>query len=148
MTMNQWPPIAPDTTQNTPYSSFFLSQLGQAALLSIVHALLVVIAVCGSRFYRSNPAKYGCGDGIRTKEIFHRECHRICLAAAHIALHYSLYIVSENWARGRRGIELHRRFVSTWLPWVYSAGDWNLRCTSEEFLFRLFAIPYLLRMTK
>src|SRR5882672_7246318 len=45
MTMNQWPLERAGYDTNTPYSSFFLSQLGQAALLSIVSALLVVLEI-------------------------------------------------------------------------------------------------------
>jgi len=50
MTMNQWPLERAGYDTNTPYSSFFLSQLA-SALLSIVSALLVVLAVVpGSHF--------------------------------------------------------------------------------------------------
>jgi len=61
------------------YSGFFLSQLGQAALLSIVSALLVVIAVVpGEPLYRvSQPGKIRLGvgfrlAGLRTKEFLRR----------------------------------------------------------------------------
>src|SRR6202035_4296196 len=38
--------------------------------------------------------------------------------------------------------------VTTYLPWVYPLAIGIYAATSEEFLFRLFAIPYLLRVTK
>src|SRR6202035_2480675 len=38
--------------------------------------------------------------------------------------------------------------VTTYLPWVYPLAIGVYAATSEEFLFRLFAIPYLMRLTK
>ena len=38
--------------------------------------------------------------------------------------------------------------VSTYVPWVYPLTIGIYAATSEEFLFRLFAIPFLLRTTK
>ncbi len=68
---------------NTPYSSFFLTQMGQAALLSIFSALMVVsspscrgsrcIASCSP--IKSCPLNVGLRlPGIRTKGIF--SCER------------------------------------------------------------------------
>src|SRR6202007_1220530 len=38
--------------------------------------------------------------------------------------------------------------VSAYVPWIYPLTIGIYAATSEEFLFRLFAIPFLLRMTK
>jgi membrane protease YdiL (CAAX protease family) len=155
MTMNQWPLDRAAYDTNTPYSGFFLTQLGQAALLSIVSALLVVLAVApGEPLYRvSQPGKIRLGvglqlAGIRTKEFFTASVIGICLAATHIGYITVFYIVSGKLGAWAPQDLNYTDVVSTWLPWVYPLTIGIYAATSEEFLFRLFAIPYLLRITK
>jgi hypothetical protein len=155
MTMNQWPLDRAEYDTNTPYLTFFLSRLGLAALTSIGSALLVVLAVVpGEPLYRIlEPDKIrltlGLGfPGIRTKEFFRANIIGICLAAAHIGYITVFYIISHRlgaWAPQDLNYE---NVVSTYLPWVYPLTIGIYAATSEEFLFRLFAIPYLLRLTR
>ena len=155
MTMNQWPLDRAEYDTNTPYSSFFLSQLGKAALLSITSALLAVIAVIPGeplyRLFQPDKLRLDVGlrlAGIRTKEFFRANVIGICLAAAHIGYITVFYIISRQlgaWAPQDLNYE---NVVSTYVPWVYPLTIGIYAATSEEFLFRLFAIPFLLRMTK
>ena len=153
--MNQWPLDRAGYDTNTPYSSFFLSQFGVAVLTSVVSAFLVVIAVVpGEPLYRiSQPDKIRLEvgfrlPGIRTKEFFRANVIGICLAAAHIGYITVFYIISRKlgaWAPQDLNYE---NVVSTYLPWVYPLAIGIYAATSEEFLFRLFAIPYLMRLTR
>ena len=155
MTMNQWPLDRAEYDTNTPYFSFFLSQVGQAALISVVSALLVVLAVVPGeplyRIFQPNKLRLDVGfrlPGIRTKEFFRANVIGICLAAAHIGYITVFYIVSRKlgaWAPQDLNYE---NVVSTYVPWVYPLTIGIYAATSEEFLFRLFAIPFLLRTTK
>ena len=155
MTMNQWPLDRAEYDTNTPYSSFFLSQVGQAALVSVVSALLVVLAVVPGeplyRIFQPNKIRLDVGfslPGIRTKEFFRANVIGICLAAAHIGYITVFYIISRRlgaWAPQDLNYE---NVVSTYVPWVYPLTIGIYAATSEEFLFRLFAIPFLLRTTK
>ncbi len=155
MTMNQWPLDRAAYDTNTPYSSFFLSQVGQAALTSIASALLVVLAVVPGeplyRIFQPDKLRLGLGlrlPGIRTKEFFRANVIGICLAAAHIGYITVFYIISRRlgaWAPQDLNYE---NVVSTYVPWVYPLTIGIYAATSEEFLFRLFAIPFLLRTTK
>ena len=155
MTMNQWPLDRAEYDTNTPYLSFFLSQLGQAALTSVVSALLVVLAIVPGeplyRIFQPNKIRLEVGlrlPGIRTKEFFRANVIGICLAAAHIGYITVFYIVSRKlgaWAPQDLNYE---NVVSTYVPWVFPLTIGIYAATSEEFLFRLFAIPFLLRTTK
>ncbi len=155
MSMNQWPLDRAGYDTNTPYSSFFLSQVGQAALVSVVSALLVVLAIApGEPLYRiflPDKLRLDVGfrlPGIRTKEFFRANVIGICLAAAHIGYITVFYIISRRlgaWAPQDLNYE---NVVSTYVPWVYPLTIGIYAATSEEFLFRLFAIPFLLRATK
>jgi membrane protease YdiL (CAAX protease family) len=154
MTMNQWPLDRAEYDTNTPYTSFLLSQVGEAALISVVSALLVVLAVVpGEPLYRIfQPGKLKLESafrlpGIRTKEFFCANVIGVCLAAAHIGYITVFYIVSRKlgaWAPQDLNYE---NVVSTYVPWVYPLTIGLYAATSEEFLFRLFAIPFLQRMT-
>ena len=155
MTMNQWPLDRAEYDTNTPYSSFFFSQVGQAALLSVASALLVVLAVVPGeplyRIFQPDKLRLEVGfrlPGIRTREFFRANVIGICLAAAHIGYITVFYIVSSKlgaWAPQDLNYE---NVVSTYVPWVYPLTIGIYAATSEEFLFRLFAIPFLLRVTK
>jgi len=155
MTMNQWPLDRAEYDTNTPYSSFFFSQVGQAALLSVASALLVVLAVVPGeplyRIFHPDKLRLEVGlrlPGIRTREFFRANVIGICLAAAHIGYITVFYIVSRKlgaWAPQDLNYE---NVVSTYVPWVYPLTIGIYAATSEEFLFRLFAIPFLLRVTK
>jgi Type II CAAX prenyl endopeptidase Rce1-like len=154
MTMNQWPLDRAEYDTNTPYTSFFLSQVGQAALVSIGSALLVVLAVVpGEPLYRIfRPDKHKLESalrfpGLRTKEFFTANVIGICLAAAHIGYITVFYIISRKlgaWAPQDLNYE---NVVSTYVPWFYPFTIGLYAAASEEFLFRLFAIPFLWRMT-
>jgi membrane protease YdiL (CAAX protease family) len=155
MTMNQWPLERAGYDTNTPYSGFFLSQLGKAALLSVASALLAVLAfVPGEPLYRvSQPDRIRVDaglqfSGIRTKEFFTANVIGICLAAAHIGYITVFYIVSGRLGAWAPQDLSYTDVVSTYLPWVYPLTIGIYAATSEEFLFRLFAIPFLLRTTR
>jgi membrane protease YdiL (CAAX protease family) len=155
MTMNQWPLDRAEYDTNTPYSSFFLTQVGQAALLSVVSALLVVLAIVPGeplyRIFQPDKLRLDVGfrlPGIHTREFFRANVIGICLAAAHIGYITVFYIISRKlgaWAPQDLNYE---NVVSTYVPWVYPLTIGIYAATSEEFLFRLFAIPFLLRTTK
>src|SRR6202171_2804345 len=86
--------------------------------------------------------------GIRTEEVCRANVIGICLAAAHIGYITVFYIISRKlgaWAPEDLNYE---NVVSTYLPWVYPLAIGIYAATSEEFLFRLFAIPYLMRLTQ
>ena len=149
MTMNQWPLTRAEYDTNTPYSSFFLSQLGKAALLSVVSALLVVIAIVpGEPLYRvSQPGKLRLDlgirlPGIRTKEFFCANVIGICMAAAHIGYITVFYIISRQigaWAPQDLNYE---NVVSTYVPWIFPLTIGIYAATSEEFLFRLLRFRF------
>ncbi|HLW44374.1 MAG TPA: CPBP family intramembrane glutamic endopeptidase, partial [Candidatus Acidoferrales bacterium] len=155
MTMNQWPLDRAGYDTNTPYSSFFLSKVGQAALLSVVSALLVVLAVVPGeplyRIFQPDKLRLDVGfrlPGIRTKEFLRANVIGICLAATHIGYITVFYIISRKFGAWAPQDLNYENVVSTYVPWVYPLTIGIYAATSEEFLFRLFAIPFLLRTTK
>ena len=155
MTMNQWPLDRARYDTNTSYASFFLSASGKAVLVSLLSALLVVLAVVpGEPLYRAsqpNKLRLGVGfrlPGIRTREFFRSNVIGICLAAVHIGYITVFYIVSGKFGAWAPRDLNYTNVVSTSLPWLYPMAIGIYAATSEEFLFRMFAIPLLLRTTQ
>ncbi len=155
MMLNQWPLDRAGYDTNTPYSTFFLSHVGQAVIVSALTALLVVIAfVPGEPFYRvTQPDKLRLTLGLRLPTLRSREFFRanvigICMAAAHIGYITVFYIVSRKLGAWAPQDLSYENVLSTRLPWVYPLTIGIYAATSEEFLFRLFAIPYLHRLTR
>ncbi len=154
--MNQWPLDRAAYDTNTPYSSFFLSQVGKAAFVSVLSAVLVLLAIVPGeplvpRFAARKKSGSAAGlrlPGIRTKEFFSANVIGICLAAAHIGYITVFYIVSRKLGAWAPQDLQYSDIVSTPLPWVSALCIGIYAATSEEFLFRLFAIPYMQRLTK
>lgn len=159
MNVNEWPLTRHGYDTNSSYPGFLVLSLALAAAASLGIALLVTLSVAaGEPLYRADhPAKLRLGaafsrgtwrDGLRSKEFFMACVIGLAMAAAHIGFVVSFYL----WGKGvgfwaPQDIK-YTDAVSTALPWIYPLAISLFAATSEEFLFRLFAIPLLLRLTK
>ncbi len=85
--------------------------------------------------------------GIRTREFFRANVIGICLAAVHIGYITVFYIISRRFGAWAPQDLNYENVVSTYVPWLFPLTIGIYAATSEEFLFRLFAIPFLLRTT-
>ncbi len=155
MQANQWPLARSEYETNGSYSSFILSQAGLWAGTSILLALLVVVAlVPGEPWYRATfPEKLRLGAlnrwaAWRSKEFFVSGTIGLCLAAAHIGYVVLFYVAGRRFGVWAPQDLQYSDTLSTALPWIYPLTIGIYAATSEEFLFRLFAVPWLKRLTK
>ena len=155
MQLNQWPLTRAGYNTNTSYSSFVAGSLGEALGESFLMSLLLVIAFLpGELLYRAGqPGNLRLGSvltrqGLRTKEFFRSGVIGICLAGAHIGYITLFYIVGRRWGVWAPQDLQYSDTLSTALPWIYPLTIAIYAAGSEEFLFRLFAIRYLRRITK
>jgi hypothetical protein len=155
MQMDQWPLTRAAYNTNGGYSSFFLTQIAGAIGISALLALLVVIAyVPGEPLYRiDQPARLRLGSaftlpGIRSKEFFMSMAIGACLAAAHIGYVVLFYIVGRRVGVWAPQDLQYSDTMSTALPWVFPLTIGIYAATSEEFLFRMFSVHFLLRSTR
>jgi hypothetical protein len=153
--MNQWPLARADYDTNVSYSSFVLSQTAAAAGVSLLLALMVVIAVVpGEPLYRaSQPGQLRLGGlvrlpALRSKEFFCSGLIGLCLAAAHIGYVVLFYVIGRRFGVWAPQDLQYSDTLSTALPWIFPLTIGIYAATSEEFLFRLFAIPWLMRVTR
>lgn len=154
MQLNQWPLTRFGYDTNGSYSSFFLSQIGSAIVSSIFLALLVVVAVIpGEPLYRAGqPDRLRLGaafslPGLRTKQFFMSGVIGLCLAGAHIGYVVLFYVIGKHAGVWAPQDLQYSDTLSTALPWIYPLTIGIYAAASEELLFRLFSIRFLLRAT-
>lgn len=155
MSIGNWPEIRAGYDTNSSYSAFAIGQIAYAALLSVVQALLVTIAVApGEPLYRvSQPSRLQLFKawklpGLRSKEFFTAGVIGVSLAAIHIGYVVVFYLVGKKfgvWAPQDVNFD---NSTSSIFPWLGALAIGMYAAASEEFLFRLFAIPFFHRVTK
>lgn len=155
MQLNNWPLIRASYNTNDSYPSFFTAELAKALLESIALALLVVIAVApGEPLYRAGqPKQLRLGSaftwtGLRTRQFFTSTVIGLCLAAVHIGFVVAFYVAGRRFGVWAPQDLQYSDSLSTTLPWIYPLTIGIYAAASEEFLFRMFSIRFLIRLTK
>ncbi len=151
---NSWPLARSSYDTNSSYPGFFFARMVAAALASLGLGLVVSLSVAAAEplYRRNQPDKLRLGlafrlPGIRSKEFFRSCVIGLAMAAGHIGFVVLFYIVGRRFGVWAPQDINYTNAVSTALPWVYPLTIGVYAATSEEFLFRLFAIPFLLRFT-
>ena len=154
MQLNQWPLVRAGYDTNDSYASFFAAEIVKALVESFSLALLVVIAVApGEPLYRAGqPNQLRLGSaftfaGLRTRQFFCSGVVGLCLAAAHIGFVVAFYVVGRRLGVWAPQDLQYSDTLSTALPWIYPLTIGIYAAASEEFLFRMFSIRFLMRVT-
>ena len=155
MQLNQWPLIRAGYNTNDSYASFVATELVRGFLESLSLALLVVIAFApGEPLYRAgqpNQLRLGSAftfDGFRTRQFFCSGFVGLCLAAVHIGFVVGFYVVGRRFGVWAPQDLQYSDTLSTALPWIYPLTIGIYAAASEEFLFRMFSIRFLMRVTR
>ncbi len=154
-TLNDWPSTLAGYDTTSSYSSFVLTQIAIALASAVALALLVVLAIVpGEPLYRADQPsrvqlRYFCRlPGIRTREFFRSCAIGVCMAAVHIGYVVVFYIVAGKLGAWAPQDIQYDNLVSTVAPWIFPLTIGLYAAASEEFLFRLFAIHFIQRLTK
>lgn len=154
MQLNNWPLDRMGYDTNSAYGSFVVEEIAKALLFGIASALTISLILPGAEpLYRaSQPARLRLGKlltlrGLRSKEFFSAATVGLSLAAAHIGFIVAFYIVAGHFGAWAPQDLNYENSVNTMFPWISGVAIGLLAATSEEFLFRLFAIPFLKRLT-
>src|SRR5437879_3947963 len=155
MELNQWQFTRASYDTHDPYSGFVLLRLGIALLSALGTALMVTLVLPGGEpLYRSylpnrmQLSKAFTLRGLRSKEFFSAAVVGLALAAAHIGFIVAFYMVGSNYGVWAPQDLNYSDAVNTTFPWIAGVAIGLMASTSEEFLFRLFAIPFVERVTK
>ncbi|MBZ5627459.1 MAG: CPBP family intramembrane metalloprotease [Acidobacteriia bacterium] len=154
MTANNWPMTRAGYDTNSSYPSFVVQHLALAIVGSLALGLMVALTVAaGEPLYRwSQPEQLRLNvawtlPGIRTKEFFRSCVVGLGMAAGHIGFVVLFYFLGSKVGVWAPQDIPYTDVLSTKFPWLFPLTIGAYAATSEEFLFRLFAIPFLMRVT-
>ncbi len=155
MTVNRWPILRSGYDTNSSYSSWTVEQIVLAALLGIFQGLLVTIPFApGEPLYRSDFPQFlrlavlRRFPVLRSKEFFRSCVIGVSLAAAHIGYVVVFYLIGKRYGVWAPQDVKFDSETSSILPWLAPLVIGLYAAASEEFLFRMFAIPFLRRITR
>ncbi len=154
MEVNQWQAVRAGYDTREAYAGFVAMALAKILVGALAAGLMVTIVLPGGEpLYReSQPDKLRLYKvfswrGLRSKEFFCAAVVGLSLAAVHIGFIVAFYMIGSRlgvWAPSDLN---YSDAVNTSFPWIAGVAIGVMAATSEEFLFRLFAIPFLRKMT-
>jgi len=154
MQLNSWPQARAGYDTNTSYATFVLEELVKALLFGIGSAIFVTLVLpAGDALYRvTQPARLRLSKafslrGLRSKEFFCSSVVGLSLTAASLGFVVLFYMVGSKYGVWAPQDINYENSVSTLFPWISGVAIGLLASTNEEFTFRLFAIPFIERLT-
>jgi membrane protease YdiL (CAAX protease family) len=154
MQANDWNSIRAAYDTHQAYPSFVTGQLAKLLLEALATGLMVTLVIPGAEpLYRSaQPTRLRLYQafsrrGIRSKEFFSSSVVGISMAAAHMGFIVAFYLIGSKFGVWAPQDLSYSDVVNTSFPWIAGVAIGVMAATSEEFLFRLFAIPFLEKMT-
>lgn len=134
----------------------FLSRQFLNALLSALGAggLLFILTAGAEPLYREMMGgKISLGNlftlrGLRTKRFFLGAILGVTLTGIFIAYQTGFYIVAYRYGAWSPADVPYTEMLNTKFPWAFVLFGGFLPAVSEEFLFRMFAIPFLRKVTR
>ena len=155
MRLNRWPLDLIEYNTDASYGSFAIEQVLGALLFGIGSALTVTLVLPGGEpLYRAAKPQFLrlkkalSWRGLRTKEFFSSVIVGLSFAAAHMGFLVAFYLIANHFGAWAPQEVNYEDSVSTAIPWIGGIAIGLLAATGEEFLFRLFAIPFLQKLTK
>ncbi len=154
--LNKWPLWAANYKTTESYGSFIALRIAFYLFVAIVTAALTVTLILPSAepLYRASQpgrlrlSKAFTARGLRSKEFFSSAVVGLAMAAAHVGFLVAFYLVAGHLGAWAPQDLNYDDSVNTAFPWIAGAAIGLMAATSEEFLFRLFAIPFLERITR
>ncbi len=87
-------------------------------------------------------------DGLASRPFYRSVIVGYCFAAVHIAFLVAFYLLGRRFGVWSPQDVQYSDLLSTALPWIYPVALASMAGVSEEFWFRLLAIPLLLRLLR
>ncbi len=154
MQVNQWEAYRAGYDTHATYASFVLRTLLQIVAGALASGLMVTLVLPGGEpLYRAaQPMRMRLYEafswrGLRSKEFFCSSIVGLSLAAAHMGFIVAFYMIGSKFGVWAPQDTNYSEVFNTALPWIAGVAIGVMAATSEEFLFRLFAIPYLEKLT-
>jgi membrane protease YdiL (CAAX protease family) len=154
MQLNDWDAVRASYDTHYSYSSFVVRAFLSMLLGAMGTALTVSLVLPGGEpLYReARPQRLRLSRaftlrGVRSKEFFCAAVVGLSMAAAHLGFIVAFYMIGSRFGVWAPQDLNYSEVVNTSFPWIAGVAIGVLAATSEEFLFRLFAIPFLHKLT-
>lgn len=152
---NQFPLQEFNYPTTDSYASFVARQALQAVLTALgAGGLLFLLTAAAEPLYREFfPNKLSLGHlfrlrGVRTKSFLLGSILGLSLCGIFIAYQTAFYIVAYRFGAWSPADVPYTDLLNTQFPWAYVLFGGFLPAVSEEFLFRMFAIPFLRKLLR
>ena len=153
--LNQMPLEQFNYPTTDSYSSFMFGQFLQAVVAALgAGGLLFVLAAGAEPLYREAfPGKISLGNlfiarGLRTKRFLLGAILGITLTGIFIAYQTGFYIVAYRFGAWSPADVPYSDLLNTKFPWLFVLFGGFLPAVSEEFLFRMFGIPFTRKLVR
>jgi membrane protease YdiL (CAAX protease family) len=153
--LNEFPLAEFNYGTTDSYSSFVIQNLLHAVLNALAWGggLFVVAAGAEVMYREAFPGKVSLGNlfsrrGLRTKSFFLGAILGVTLCAIFLAYQTAFYIVANKFGAWSPADVPYSDLLNTKFPWLYVLVGGYLPATSEEFVFRMFAIPFLRKLLR
>jgi membrane protease YdiL (CAAX protease family) len=137
------------------YESFVIQNLLRALLGALAWggALFVIAAGAEVLYREAFPGKVSVGNlfsrrGLRTKRFFLGAILGVTLCAIFLAYQTGFYIVANKLGAWSPADVPYSDLLNTKFPWLFVLLGGYLPAISEEFMFRMFAIPFLRKLVR
>ena len=154
MQLNQWPVERSGYDTNSSYGNFVFQQVAGAILFGLASALTVsLVYPAGEAIYRSTqPGRLQLGKvltlrGLRSQEFFSSAIVGLSLTGLSLGFVVAFYMIGSKFGVWAPQELNYTNSVSTVFPWIEGVAIGLFAATNEEFTFRMFAIPFLERIT-
>jgi hypothetical protein len=154
MSINEWPSLRAGYETNTSYAGFVLLELVKAVLFGLGSALTVTLVLpAADALYRvAQPDRLRLTEaftwrGLRSKEFFCSTVVGLSLTSASLGFVVAFSLIGKKFGVWAPQDISYTDSVSTLFPWISGVAIGLLASTNEEFTFRLFAIPFVERLT-
>jgi membrane protease YdiL (CAAX protease family) len=153
--MNSFPLQEFNYPTTDSYESFLTREILQALLGALAAGgLLFVLAAGAEPVYRAAfPERVSlghlfCSSGLRTKRFFLGAILGVTLTSIFICYQTAFYITAYHFGAWSPADVPYDDLLNTRFPWLFVLFGGFFPAISEEFLFRMFAIPFLRKLTK
>jgi membrane protease YdiL (CAAX protease family) len=137
------------------YGSFLARQILQNLASSLAGGgfLFVLTAGAEALYRRDFPDRIALGhlfrpQGLRTKRFFLGAILGLTLTGIFVAYQTAFYLLAYRWGAWSPADVPYDDLLNTRFPWLFVLLGGFLPAVSEEFLFRMFAIPFLRKLVR
>src|SRR5579885_1014186 len=137
------------------YGSFVARQLLQSLLSALAGGGLLFLLTAGAEplYRRAYPKPVALGNlfrlrGLRTKRFFKGAILGLTLTGVFVAYQTAFYLLAYRWGAWSPADVPYDDLLNTRLPWLFVLLGGFLPAVSEEFMFRMFSIPFLRKLLR